>query len=506
MSPTEGTTLTVFRYQVLYKDADDQPPASATVYIDGEPHPMLTDSTGPWSSWNTFYCETTLNAGQNHRHYFLFTDGEDPVRLPLITASPNWLPGPSVELPNNLPVLTAARVSPVVGTRDTEFTFSVTYTDLDGEHPTMSYVYVDGVPYHMAPGGSDYEHGVTFTYETRLSLDAHAFFFRFSDGEDTVTAPGTGTYEGPQVNNMAPTAVIASPPEGARFSGEDTITLSATGSTDPEGDQLTFKWTSDVDGVLGTDEYIEVYLSEGTHEITLEVGDGYEAVSTMVTILVKPYLSRPFIVDIEVSKERPVEGDTVRITVLMGNDGEAKLTGGWIVVELDDTELGREPVSIDVDGSASASFSWLTTPGEHSIIATIDESESQTTVTVTANTPPTAEPKVLNEGETFKPGEELYFKAQAADANGDGLAYLWEFGDGGTSTKESPSHVYGEPGTYTVTLTIQDTRGGEVVETFTVEIARPKKKDDSPGPGALSALATLAATASVAILCRCRLR
>lgn len=37
-------------------------------------------------------------------------------------------------------------------------------------------------------------------------------------------------------------------------------------------------------------------------------------------------------------------------------------------------------------------------------------------------------------------------------------SYLWDFGDGNTSTDSAPSHIYGAPGAYTVCLTISDER------------------------------------------------
>src|SRR5690606_2219623 len=46
-----------------------------------------------------------------------------------------------------------------------------------------------------------------------------------------------------------------------------------------------------------------------------------------------------------------------------------------------------------------------------------------------------------------------------SQAAGDGVinSWLWNFGDGDTSTSQSPTHVYSAAGTYTVTLTVQDT-------------------------------------------------
>ena len=43
-----------------------------------------------------------------------------------------------------------------------------------------------------------------------------------------------------------------------------------------------------------------------------------------------------------------------------------------------------------------------------------------------------------------------------------GSSYLWDFGDGSTSTAENPSHVYEGAGTYTVKLIV--TGGGCTVE------------------------------------------
>ena len=39
------------------------------------------------------------------------------------------------------------------------------------------------------------------------------------------------------------------------------------------------------------------------------------------------------------------------------------------------------------------------------------------------------------------------------DLSTDTASWAWDFGDGGTSNLQNPSHVYGAPGTYTVSLT-----------------------------------------------------
>ncbi len=53
-------------------------------------------------------------------------------------------------------------------------------------------------------------------------------------------------------------------------------------------------------------------------------------------------------------------------------------------------------------------------------------------------------------------GDSTQFNANISQAYD---SVLWDFGDGNTSTVENPSHVYGSPGNYTVTLTV--TSGGQ---------------------------------------------
>jgi PKD repeat protein len=51
-------------------------------------------------------------------------------------------------------------------------------------------------------------------------------------------------------------------------------------------------------------------------------------------------------------------------------------------------------------------------------------------------------------------------------------SYLWQFGDGGTSTSANPSHTYSVAGTYTVTL-FATTVSGTVQQSDTVTVGVP---------------------------------
>ena len=51
------------------------------------------------------------------------------------------------------------------------------------------------------------------------------------------------------------------------------------------------------------------------------------------------------------------------------------------------------------------------------------------------------------------------------------FTYLWNFGDGQTSAQPNPSHTYGRMGSYTVRLTVTDSRGWAASATTTVFVA-----------------------------------
>jgi PKD repeat protein len=61
---------------------------------------------------------------------------------------------------------------------------------------------------------------------------------------------------------------------------------------------------------------------------------------------------------------------------------------------------------------------------------------------------------------------KIDFTSKSFDTQGGSIAsYLWNFGDGSTSTAQNPSHNYLAFGNYTVSLTVTD--NGNLQNTFT---------------------------------------
>lgn len=64
----------------------------------------------------------------------------------------------------------------------------------------------------------------------------------------------------------------------------------------------------------------------------------------------------------------------------------------------------------------------------------------------------------------------IAFASSASDANGDALSYTWSFGDGTSAAGASASHKYAAPGTYAVTVSVDDGRGGKATGSVSVTV------------------------------------
>ena len=70
------------------------------------------------------------------------------------------------------------------------------------------------------------------------------------------------------------------------------------------------------------------------------------------------------------------------------------------------------------------------------------------------------------------------FYGYGSDTDGSIVSYMWDFGDGGISIKESPTYTFKTSGTYTVSLTIEDNGGKSNTDTLTIIVSNPIEKED----------------------------
>jgi hypothetical protein len=197
VTPTSGTTVTTFLYQVTYKDSDGDSAFIKYVYIDGSPFTMSYIS-GTNKNGAIYQYNTTLNVG-NHTYRFYFRDNRN---------NSAWLPingtynGPVVTKSgggNNPPILSNGNVNPSQGNTTTKFTYQVTYKDADSDTPTLKYVYIDGKAFTMSFVSGNYKNGAIYRYKTKLSTGNHNYYFYFKDYNKSVRLPATNYYNGPLV-------------------------------------------------------------------------------------------------------------------------------------------------------------------------------------------------------------------------------------------------------------------------------------------------------------------
>jgi len=73
------------------------------------------------------------------------------------------------------------------------------------------------------------------------------------------------------------------------------------------------------------------------------------------------------------------------------------------------------------------------------------------------------------------PLEITFSSAGSSDPDGSLSSYLWDFGDGSTSTTPNPAHTFTTAGNYVVSLTVTDDQGAETTDTVAIEATNPNQ-------------------------------
>ena len=138
--------------------------------------------------------------------------------------------------------------------------------------------------------------------------------------------------------------------------------------------------------------------------------------------------------------------------------------------------LTSSPPGMWID-QLSGQITWLPdATGEYHVTALADDGRGGTdTLSWTIEVdgiPPLNRAPIADAGGPYsgEVNEPIAFDGSGSlDPDNDPLTFHWEFGDGSTGSGACPSHAYPAPGTYTVTLTVFDGRGGESSDTTTAE-------------------------------------
>ena len=238
----------------------------------------------------------------------------------------------------------------------------------------------------------------------------------------------------------------------------DELSFSGSESTASNGSSLVlFEWDFESDGV------VDAVGSERSHRFDLE---GEYTVTLRVTDSIGE-----------------VDEDSLTVTV---TNREPIVSFTWLPMELTvlaDVEFND--TSVDLDGSV---VSWFWDFGDGGTSFQEDPShqyddKGNFTVTLVVTDDDGASGSVSLEvslvnvapsaGFTFDPDEgtvgvDVRFMDRSSDPEGKALEYLWDFGDGVTSTAMNPLHAFDSSGTKSISLTVTDDE--EASDTLTREI------------------------------------
>jgi PKD repeat protein len=283
-----------------------------------------------------------------------------------------------------------------------------------------------------------------------LSIGTHTISFIGSDG----TAADTARIQLTIVND-APVATISAPSAGTVYRLGSTIAFGGSAS-DTESGPLTgaaLVWTSSRDGQIGTGtSFQRSNLSAGSHLIRLVATDPHGAEDT-ASVDIRVNAPPSAAITAPTAGASFTEGESVAFTGSAEDPEDGSLTGPALQWES----------SLDGPIGAGASFARDDLAvGSHTIrlIATdFDGAADTASVTITvaepANDPPTAD---FTHACT---GLDCQFTDASSDPDGTVTAWSWDFGDGATSTQQSPQHTYSSAGSYTVKLVVSDDDGSD---------------------------------------------
>ncbi len=270
VTPTQGNTTTVFTYRVKYADPDGNAPIMRKIEIDGTQCEMAYKS-GNNCTGAMYEYSTTLSVGM-HNYSFIFDDGNGSnVRFPAFGA----LEGPYVsDSANSPPLLAGPAFTPQTGNSSTLFTFSINYSDADGDAPLNRTIYIDEVPHQMTFLAGDNRTCAIYYFITTLPTGAHTYRFRFDDGNGSYTIfPPTGSLIGPTVIENAPPS-LSEPGVTPQSGTPETIFKYTVIYSDPDGDAPSSASVI-VDGVTYTMEYISGSNRTGaTYEFVTTLSEG----------------------------------------------------------------------------------------------------------------------------------------------------------------------------------------------------------------------------------------
>ncbi|MCW4034587.1 MAG: PKD domain-containing protein, partial [Candidatus Bathyarchaeota archaeon] len=306
--------------------------------------------------------------------------------------------------------------------------------------------------WQFGDGGSSNERHPTHQYSTNGTYLVRLTVTDDDGAQDTMefSVTVTSTYELPVANAGADKTIST----GERVNFDGSASTASTASMIE-----TYQWDFDGDGVFDAEgvQTSFAYTETGTFTVVLKVTDDYDETSTDTCVVV--VTNAPPTSQFTFSPSKPTILDTVNFSET-ASDVDGTLTSwSW--------DFGDGTTSEERNPSHQ-----YAQKGEYTVMLTVTdnngEQDTQTTKITVENLEPTADFDCATA--KLIAGETVQFTDDSTDPEDAIVSYLWDFGDGYTSTNKDSTHKFETAGTYHVTLTVTDDEGATdaVSKPFTI--------------------------------------
>ncbi len=351
--------------------------------------------------------------------------------------------------------------------------FTDTSTDLNNNIVSWSWEFGDGSGSTQQNPSHAYTTAGSYTVELTVT-----------DGDglsDTTTDTVTVT---DPVGNNPPTASFASSCVDLGCDFTDT-------STDGDGSVVTRSWDFGDGNTSTAQNPSHSYATAGDYTVTLTVTDddgATDATSNLVTVTDPVGGTDLHVGDLDGASVDSGRRWNAQVTIAVHDDGHAAVSGATVTGSWSAGANGSASCTTDGGGmcvisksvrDSNPSVTFTVTSVTHATL-TYDASanhdpdgDSTGTVIVVPQDAGGNQPPVASFTSSCDGGLECTFTDTSTDPDSPIVSWSWNFGDGGTSTTQHPTHTYAADGAYTVTLTVTDNEGASDTATETVIVGNP---------------------------------